>query len=153
MGDIYDSIDPHVIAAGDMERACTPLGMLMAWCANLRLLSSAVEQEQEQLLLRVRVQEASGADLLVACGGELRRTDLNKRGQNFMDQYFPNFLSDYAQALGSDIYAAENSWSNYSELAVVLTRRLMTAEGHRSASQQGEKNGWVQRLVRSWRSG
>ena len=134
-----------------MEKACTPLGMLMAWCANLRLLSAAVEQELEQLLLRIRVQEVSGADLLVACGGALKREHLNLRGQQFMDGYFPEFLADYAATLGSDIYAAENNWTNYSALATVLTRRLMHAEGHSAAARRNGKSSWVQRLVDRWR--
>ncbi len=147
---MYDSIDTHIAQAGDMGRAYTPLGMLLAWCANLRLLSAEIEHEQEQLLLRIRVQEVSGADLLVACGGELRREHLNARGQKFMDQYFSEYLSDYAQTLGSDIYAVENNWSNYSALAVVLTRRLMTSEGHRPG-KRGEKTSWIRRLVDRWR--
>lgn len=142
---MYDTLDAHVARAGDLQHACIPLGMLLAWCANLRLLSEAVEQEHGALLLRIRVREVTGAVLFTACGGTLSDALLNREGQAFIAGYYPQYLQDYASTFGADIYAVEDTWSNYELLAPVLTRALLgnpRTEAHPVRDWIGKVRSW-----------
>jgi len=123
---IYDALDKHLAAAGSIERAAVPMGMYLAWCANLQLVSSRLAQDAEQLLLRVRFREVTGSELLVAgCAGELHSRWLSEAGRRFTDQYYPNYLADFAVVFGADIYAVQDDWDHYDRIAAVLTKRYM----------------------------
>jgi len=123
---IYDALDHHLAAAGSIERAAVPMGMYLAWCANLQLVSARLAQDAEQLLLRVRFREVTGSELLVAgCAGELHSRWLSEGGQRFTDEYYPRYLGDFAAVFGADIYAVKDDWDHYDRIAAVLTRHYM----------------------------
>jgi hypothetical protein len=141
----YDSLDNHMSQAGSIERASIPSGMYLAWCANLGLLSQAFEEAHHALVMRVRYREIKGSELLVAgCGGDLKPEHLSDAGRSFTERYFNNYLDDFARTFGDDIYAVEDSWHNYDEIARVLTREYMGPAAVRSADAlpATEKRWW-----------
>ncbi|NOX49021.1 MAG: hypothetical protein GXP16_00585 [Gammaproteobacteria bacterium] len=143
----FDSIDNHLKEAGDFARAAMPMGMLLAWCANLQLLSHEVLMEHEKLLIRVRFQEAQGSELLIACGGDLQRCLFNSQGQQFLDRYYSRFMSDFRAIFPGDYYAVEDNWENYQPVAAMLTQAYM---GDKPALQPGD--GVVTRLLQGVRN-
>jgi len=142
--DCYDTLAAHLAAAdGEVDRAVAPLGLLMAWCVNLHLISARVASEHETLVLRIRFQEATGSELVVACGGTLRRDMFNADGQRFLDSYYPRFMQDVERVFERSPYAVEDDWRNYPSLAAVLTRAKMG-----SADRTG--GGVLSRAINGW---
>ena len=41
---VFDSLEEHLAEAGGIERAAIPIGMYLAWCVNLQLTGSALEE-------------------------------------------------------------------------------------------------------------
>ena len=124
----YDTLDQHLALAGDLTYAVVPMGMLLAWCANMHLLSGEFQQANEQAVLQVRMREARGSELLVLGGGDLRRDMFNEAGQKFLDFYYNDYLTDFGQVFSAP-YAVEENWHNYSSLAEVVTRKYMHSIG------------------------
>jgi hypothetical protein len=123
---VYDDLDRHLREAGSIERAAVPMGMYLAWCANLQLVSRGLMDEAEQLLLRVRYREVTGSELLVGgCAGRLESRWLNDDGCRFTDEYYGYYLDDFASVFGADIYAVKDDWAHYDRIASVLTKRYM----------------------------
>ena len=149
---LYDSLDAHIARAGDMARAYAPMGQLLAWAVNLRLVDEGALLEHESLLLRIRFREALGSELLVACGGDLSSDLFNAEGQRFLVGYYPSYLADYAEALelGDDPYAAAENWTNYDKVAGVLTRRYMGAPARGAHSLAGALNKLTNGIKRLW---
>ncbi|MDH3641243.1 MAG: hypothetical protein OES38_04060 [Gammaproteobacteria bacterium] len=144
---VYDDLDRHLPEAGSIERAAVPMGMYLAWCANLQLVSQRLTEQAEQLLLRVRYREVTGSELLVAgCAGELHSRWLNAEGCRFTDEYYAQYLADFASVFGGDIYGVKDDWAHYDEIAAVLTRHYMHGTGRRSAGRSagrgGERKWW-----------
>ncbi len=137
----YDSIEHHVALAPDFGKACVPMGMLLAWCANMQLLSGSIMQAHEQLILRLRFEEANGSELLVACGGELRRDMFNTQGQQFLDVFYPRYMTFFADLFGVEPYSVRENWDNYQRLAQALVRELWGAPARHKAN-----DGWLKRL-------
>ena len=108
--------------AEDIGAAAVPMGMLLAWCVNMHLVSTALVQEHERLTLRVRMQDAKGSELLIAAGGDLARDLFNTQGQTFLDDFYDQYMDVYQRVLGQDGYSVEESWLNYQQLAQELTR-------------------------------
>jgi hypothetical protein len=129
-GKVYDDLDQHIAEAGSIERAAVPMGMYIAWCANLQLVSRQLVEEAEQLLLRVRYREVTGSELLVAgCAGELHSRWLSEEGRAFTDAYYPQYLADFGSVFGGDVYGVKDDWAHYDEIAAVLTRAYMHGAG------------------------
>jgi hypothetical protein len=123
---VYDDLDHHISLAGSLERACVPMGMYLAWCANLHLVSQSLQHRSETLLLRLRYREVTGSELLVAgCGGRFTSESLNQQGKEFTDSYYESFLDDFRTVFGEDIYDVKDNWTHYDRLSPVLTRRFM----------------------------
>ena len=123
----YDDLDNHLPAAGSIDRAAVPLGMYLAWCANLGLLSTAFQQAHERLVLRLRYREITGSELLVAgCGGSLTSDVLSEAGCAFTRTYLSGFLADCRAVFGEDVYGVQDDWSQYDRIAPVLTKKYMT---------------------------
>lgn len=123
---LYDHVDRHLAEAGSIERAAVPLGMYLAWCANLQLVSHQLVDEAERLLLRVRYREVTGSELLISgCAGALDGIWLNDEGRRFTDGYYGRYLEDFAVVFGEDVYSVKDDWGNYDRIAVLLTRRYM----------------------------
>ena len=126
--DPYDSIDNYLPIATDIGKAAVPLGLFLAWCANLRLLNQTVEQDHERLILRIRMQETHGSELLVAMGGELSDNIFSDGGNAFMRRYYSGYLEDYKETFAvSDetLCSVQETWDNYAKLAAVLTPQLL----------------------------
>ena len=122
---IYDSIDEHLKLAGEFDKAAIPMGMYLAWALNLGLLRQELVREHQQLMTRVRMQDAKGSELLMALGGNLDETLFSERGNRFAGNYYPRYMIDYASVFGRDPYLVEDTWSNYDKIAVLLTKELL----------------------------
>jgi hypothetical protein len=121
----YDSIDNHLKLAGEFDRAAVPMGMYIAWALNLGLIKSEVVAQHEQLVMRVRMQDAKGSELLMSVGGDLDAGLFTDRGQRFAASYYPRYMADYRSIFGEDLYDVEDSWGNYDKIARVLTQELL----------------------------
>ena len=122
---IYDSIDEHLKLAGEFDKAAIPMGMYLAWALNLGLLRQELVREHQQLITRVRMQDAKGSELLMALGGNLDETLFSERGNRFAGNYYPRYMIDYASVFGRDPYLVEDTWSNYDKIAKLLTKELL----------------------------
>ena len=121
---VYDALDNHLAEASDIAAAAVPMGMLLAWCASVHLLSAEFQQEHERTVLRVRMQEVPGSELLIAGGGDLRQAMFNQTGQAFLARYYPRYLSDFENTFGKRYGVADNT-GNYAKIAKVLTQAYM----------------------------
>lgn len=102
------------------------MGMFLAWCVNMNLVSERLLQRAEPLVLRVRYREITGSELLVAgCGGRLESRDFSPAGNAFCERYYAQYLDDYRQAFGADIYNVRDDWEQYDRLAPTLTAHLL----------------------------
>ena len=122
---IYDSIDEHLKLAGEFDKAAIPMGMFLAWALNLGLLRQELVRDHQQLITRVRMQDAKGSELLMALGGNLDETLFSERGNRFADGYYPRYMTDYASVFDLDPYLVEDTWVNYDKIAQLLTRELL----------------------------
>ena len=122
---IYDSIDEHLKLAGEFDKAAIPMGMYLAWALNLGLLRQELVREHQQLMTRVRMQDAKGSELLMALGGNLDETLFSERGNLFAGNYYPRYMIDYALVFGREPYLVEDTWSNYDKIAKLLTKELL----------------------------
>jgi hypothetical protein len=126
--DVIDDIDRHMGEAGSIARAAGPLGVYLAWCANLDLLSDELKQGIAGEVVRLRMRDLRPVEFLIkATAGSLRREHLNEVGLQFTERYYAEYLDDYAAALNleaSSVYDVEDSWANYDRVAPELTRRL-----------------------------
>ena len=122
---IYDSIDEHLKLAGEFDKAAIPMGMYLAWALNLGLLRQELVREHQQLITRVRMQDAKGSELLMSLGGNLDETLFSERGNRFAGNYYPRYMIDYASVFGRDPYLVEDTWSNYDKIAKLLTKELL----------------------------
>ncbi len=129
--DLYDSLDHHLArqGKGDIAKASVPMGMLLGWAVNMHLVSEALVQANEQLVVRIRFQEASGRDLLIASGGDLRREMFNPNGMAFLDTYYSGYMDDYIRLFGETCYEIEDTVENYTVIAEHLTGQLMRLAG------------------------
>ena len=125
MQPFYDDLDNHLPYASDLAQASVPMGMLLAWCARMQLLSADFLQEHAQLVLRVQVEEALGSELLVAAGGRLDKAYFSERGQSFLDQFYPGYFDLFCAEFGDQAYGVKDTWDNYRRIAPVLTQALM----------------------------
>lgn len=160
-GEIIDELSAHLDVAGAPDRAAMHIGVFLAWCVNHDLISEVLKRQHSDLLLKVRVRELDGSELLLrTAAGQLHSELLSEAGQRFANNYYQDYLSDYAQALGLDPecpYGVEDSWSAYDLVAAVLTRRWRdTHSSHVKSSvvslfskkrKQSVKRPWL-RLVR-----
>ena len=132
-----------MVEAGSIDRAATPLGMYVAWGANLQLVSRQLQDRAERLILRVRYREATGAELLVGgCGGTLDVHCLNEEGQRFTEAYYPRYMDDFRTVFGDAVYDVKDDWAHYDEIARLLTKRYMHHRGVRSAKGGSKGSSW-----------
>ena len=144
----YDDVDRHLEAAGSIDRAAVPMGLYLAWCANLQLLSESFQSEHETLVLRVRYREIGGSELLIAgCGGSFDRAVLNADGQRFTDGYYAQYMDDYRSVFGDCVYRVKDDWAQYDRIAPLLTKHYMHSGRHgRKMPRSGARDKkWWQR--------
>lgn len=144
----YDDLDAHLGEAPDIAQASIPMGMLLAWCANMHLLSADALQTHERLILRLRFEDALGSELLIACGGALQRDLFNAEGQRFLDAYYPQYMAVFRSVFGEDFYSLADTWANYRRLAPVLTRAYLGEPGNARSKAAG---GLLGRFTRWWK--
>lgn len=142
-----DDLDAHLTAAGSIERAAVPLGMYLAWCGNLHLLSAGFQQSHELALTRLRYRDLSPAEFLTTCtGGHLDAADLNDEGRAFTETYYAGYLDDFREAFGEDPYSVRDDWAHYDRIAAVLTRRFMSwKQGGRRRTDRPRRRWWQRR--------
>ena len=125
---ILDELRAHIEAAGAPDRAVMHIGVFLAWCVNHDLISHDLSRRHPDLLIKVKIREIDGSDLLVkVAAGQLSHDLLSEAGSAFAKRYYDQYLQDYAQALGLDAthpYDADDAWSAYDKVAPVLTRRF-----------------------------
>ena len=117
------------------------MGMYLAWCVNLQLVSEPLRERADQALLRLRVRELRGSELLLAvCGGVLDSDDLNAAGRQFTQAYYPHYLDDLRSLVGGDPYAMTDDWPHYDQVAKMLTARYYKRSPSRS--RKGRRAWW-----------
>ena len=128
---VIDELGAHLEEAGAPDRAALHMGVFLAWCVNHDLLSPACKQGHADLILKTRVRELNGSELLVRmAAGRLDTSLLSKAGQAFAESYYQDYLGDFANALELDPerpYADIDSWDAYDLVAPVLTKRWRTS--------------------------
>ena len=138
---LVDGIALHMEAAGGVDRAAVPLGMLLAWLTNLNLLTPAFAQQHAAAIVRLKYRELKGSELLVsACGGELYWADLTSQGEAFLRDFYPTYLDQFVATFKGDPYGVEDSWDNYDQISRVLTAALMGPA--KSAQKKSSKKKW-----------
>lgn len=141
MIEVIDSLDRHLDEAGSIERAAVPLGMYLAWCGNLHLLSPAFQEHHQDALTRLRYRDLSPAEFLTTTGdGSLVDTDLSKQGLDFTREYYAHYLDDFRSTFDGDVYAVQDDWVHYDRIAAVLTRRFMKTRGHPGKSDERKRS-------------
>jgi hypothetical protein len=124
----YDTLDNHMAFASDIGQAAIPMGMLLAWSVRMGIVSHEFERAHERLVLRLRMEEVTGSELLVAAGGDLTDAMFSLQGRAFMQHYYAHFQDDYRMVFGveeSTMYEIKDSWANYARLAAHLTPLLL----------------------------
>jgi len=145
----YDRLDEHLGREPELAHAVVPMGMLLAWCVKMHLLNDQAQAEYEHLILRIQVEEALGSELLIACGGDLRRDMFSSAGQRFLDNFYPGYLALYAKLFGENYYVTADTWENYKVLAVVLTEKFMGPKAIPVTSNRQNLLGKIVRLFRN----
>jgi len=144
---ILDDLEAHLEAAGSLERAAVPLGMYLAWCANLQLVSGQFQVAHEGVILRLRYRELTPAEFFTATtGGTLALDALSPGGQAFSQAYYPDFPADLRRLFGSDPYSVQDDWPHYDQIAAVLTRHYMAWKDRGRTRASGRRGWW-----RRWR--
>jgi hypothetical protein len=144
---VFDDIDRHMTGAGSIDRAAGPLGVYLAWCANLGLLAEAFATAHERELVRLKMRDMRPGEFLIrAAAGTLRFADLNEVGSEFTRRYYQRYVGDYAEALEvapEAIYEQADTWENYDRVAPGLTRQLYRPADH--------ERSWMGVLMQRWR--
>lgn len=129
--------------AGSLARAAVPLGMYLAWCANLQLISGRFQQDHEDALLRLRYRELSPAEFFTATTtGALEPAQLSPSGADFSRAYYHRYMDDFRATFPEGAYAVRDDWAHYDRIASVLTRHFMAwKDGGRSKKLYPRSNG------------
>lgn len=136
---VVDSLDAHMQSAGAPDRAALHMGVFLAWCANHDLLSHSCRRQHADLILKTRVRELNGSELLVRmAAGRLDTSLLSEAGRAFAERYYHDYLGDYVEVLGLDPahpYGDFDAWDAYDQVAPVLTRHLRDSHAPPSLSK------------------
>lgn len=128
---IYDDLNEHLSQSVDIEAAALPMGLYLAWCVNMNLISQQLHDEAEQLILRVRYREITGTVLAVsACGGRLSAEHLSETGRRFTEAHYAHYLTALEKEFGS-LYHFPDKWSSYDRIAPMLTKLLLSPKTNR----------------------
>ena len=82
-------------------------------------------QKHQQLVTRVRMQDAKGSELLITVGGDLNETLFSERGNRFAGSYYPRYMIDFTSVFDREPYSVEETWANYDKIARLLTKELL----------------------------
>ena len=146
-----DDLSRHMAEAGSLDRAAVPLGLFLAWCGNLHLVSRGFQAHHEGPLLRLRYRELAPTEFLTTTtGGVLDEDHLSEEGAAFVASYYPGYLDDLRELFGGDPYAVKGDWAAYERMAAVVTRRYMDWKNGRGVSTGG--TGALRRWWRRLRS-
>ena len=106
---------------GGESRNVEQLGAYVAWLINNRLLQDNFESVGGREIMRVRMQDLTGADFLATeLHGELRPEQLTETGRAFTRHYLLSGLydKDFLQVR----FIGDNEWLRYAELAPLISR-------------------------------
>lgn len=123
---------------------------MLAFCARLNLTASAFERAYETPLLRVRMQEIKGSELLVAAGGALRADMFTDQGQRFLAQNYSRYLTLLEQRYGASLDGLEDSWSHYEDLAREMTGWLLTKPRRSAPDLAGYTFSGLKQRILKW---
>ena len=150
---ILDDLDRHLEDAGSLDRAAVPLGMYLAWCANLQLISGRFQVAHEGALLRLRYRELTPAEFFTATtDGTLELSALSPDGQAFSQAYYEGYPADLRRLFGRDPYSIKDDWPHYDQIAAVLTRHYMQWKDRGRARRGSIGASWWQRWRNRYRS-
>ena len=152
--EVLDDLDRHMAKAGSLARAAVPLGMYLAWCANLQLISGRFQTEHEDALLRLRYRELTPAEFFTATTtGVLELAQLSPSGAAFSNAYYHRYLDDFRSTFPEGLYSVRDDWAHYDQIAAVLTRHYMAwKDGGRAKRLYPQSNGErLGRRGRWWR--
>lgn len=152
--EVFDDLDRHMEEAGSLARAAVPLGMYLAWCANLQLISGRFQKDHEDNLLRLRYRELSPAEFFTATtSGSLAYSQLSPSGADFTRAYYHRYPEDFRATFSVDPSAVRDDWAHYDQIAAVLTRHFMAwKDGGRAKRLYPPSNGErLARRSRWWR--
>ncbi len=142
-----DDLSQHMAEAGSLDRAAVPLGLFLAWCGNLHLVSQSFQEAHEGPLLRLRYRELAPTEFLTTTtGGVLEAEHLSEEGRRFVASYYDRYLDDLRTVFGGDPYGVKGDWSAYERMAGVVTRRYMEWKNGRDVASSGSGS-----LKRWWR--
>ena len=129
------TVDDYLQEAGALNKAMLPLGFLLAFCAQHRLLSQEFTQQRADQLSSVRLQEGQVTTLFAAHGATLYASDFTPQGLEFVRGYLPRLSADFAQTFGPGCFDIEDEWSNYQQLADLMIRHLLGQPRSKSRSR------------------
>tara|TARA_A100001037_G_scaffold298695_1_gene322918 strand:+ start:1495 stop:1917 length:423 start_codon:yes stop_codon:yes gene_type:complete len=133
---IYDEISLHLSEAGSLDRAASPIGLYLAWCANHQLVSQELIELKTPAFTGLLLREITGSEvLIVGCYGILESRWLNRRGNNFTLEYYGQYISDFAEIFEEDVYDVEDNWANYDRIAPLLTEKLFGFRREKTAKK------------------
>ena len=133
--EFLDRLDRHIAQAPNIGAAAVPMGMYLAWAANLQLLTGKLRDEHSQLCLQIQVGEVPGSHLLVACGGDLRMDMFVPEGLGFSRAYYAKYYADFARLFGQSPYEVADNAQNYRKIAQHLTDEYMRFIGRDRVSR------------------
>ena len=146
-----DDLSQHMAEAGSLDRAAVPLGLFLAWCGNLHLLSRSFQESHEGPLLRLRYRDLPPTEFLTTTtGGVLEENHLSEEGLSFVTSYYHSYLADLRDLFGGDPYDVTGDWAAYERMAGLVTRRYMDWKNGREVSSGG--SGTLRRWWRRLRS-
>ena len=122
---VVATVDDYLQDAGALDKAMLPLGFLLAFCAQHRLMSQQFLQQRAEQLSAIRLQEGQVTTLFAAHGATLYTSDFTPQGLTFVHNYLPQLSADFARIFGPDCFEIEDTWSNYQQLADVMVRCLL----------------------------
>ncbi len=139
---VLDDLDRHMVEAGSLAKAAVPLGMYLAWCANLQLISGRFQRDHEDALLRLRYRELSPAEFFTATTtGTLTLDQLSPSGAAFSSAYYHRYMEDLRATFPDGPYSVRDDWPHYDRIAAVLTRHFMAwRDGGRGKKLYSRRN-------------
>ena len=95
-------LSAHLEVAGAPDRAAMHIGVFLAWCVNHDLVSETLKRQHADLLLKVRVRELDGSELLVRiAAGQLLRELLSEAGTEIHKQILWKLLGRLCRSAGA----------------------------------------------------
>jgi hypothetical protein len=120
------------------EAGATHIGMFVAWMLLNGFAGDIHADEPEQMILLQRREVTPGEWFIRNCDEKFTDEDLSAEGNQFAGVYYEtSYLADY-QKLFPNVYNTQDSWTNFDELAPIISKRV--------AAWQRNRRPWWKRL-------